>query len=237
MAKDILIIGSQHGNETLGIRLFEYIKNFRPELLKSVDHYCANPLAFAQNIRFIDTDMNRSYHQNLDGYEATRANQLLSHIRQQNYKYILGIHTTTTEVGGCLIIGERSEATDTIINAAPNLKNIIIIKKDIAKTSLLSASSSIVAVEFNHALSEKIETLDTLTDVLENLASTKKQQPVARDFYKVVDYITANEIAKDEPPANFIQHADGKYPVLSGGDLQNRTYSGFWTEKLPAEYI
>ena len=117
--------------------------------------------------------MNRSYHQNLDGYEATRANQLLSHIRQQNYKYILDIHTTTTEVGGCLIIGERSEATDTIINAAPNLKNIIIMKKYIAKTSLLSASSSIVAVEFNHTLSEKIETLDTLTDMLENLASTK----------------------------------------------------------------
>lgn len=116
-------------------------------MLKSVDYYCANPLAFAQNIRFIDTDMNRSYHQNLDGYEATRANQLLSHIRQQNYKYILDIHTTTTEVGGCLIIGERSEATDTIINAAPNLKNIIIMKKYIAKTSLLSASSSIVAVD------------------------------------------------------------------------------------------
>lgn len=73
--------------------------------------------------------------------------------------------------------------------------------------------------------------------MLENLASTKKQQPVARDFYKVVDYITANEIAKDEPPANFAQHTNGKYPVLSGGDLQNRTYGGFWTEKLPVEYI
>jgi len=66
----ILAIISTHGNELLGPNVLSYMLNKRSELLEYVDFMVANPRAYSQNVRYVESDLNRSYGSDLDTYEA-----------------------------------------------------------------------------------------------------------------------------------------------------------------------
>ena len=59
--KKILIIGSIHGNEVLGEKLYAFILKNYSELAKNVAFKIGNLKAHKLNIRYIDADMNRSF--------------------------------------------------------------------------------------------------------------------------------------------------------------------------------
>lgn len=234
--KKILLVGSQHGNELLGIRLYEYIAAKRPVILERVEYYCANPLAFALNKRFVETDMNRSYTKGSSGYEATRAKELSRKIRSADYSYVIDCHTTTTEVDVCFIIKERNDIIDKVINATPGVTNIILMKKDIAHLSLLNAGSNVVAIEANEKIATKELTLDMLLKMIENLLEEDVMEPISRTVYSVDGFIDTMTNLDNVDLHNFKNH-QGSYPVLCGGDTKNRTYKGFWSTKQPSVLI
>ncbi|MGB3945708.1 MAG: succinylglutamate desuccinylase/aspartoacylase family protein [Candidatus Saccharimonadales bacterium] len=234
----ILLVGSQHGNELLGVRLHEYITEKKPELLKYVEYYCANPLAFALNKRFIETDMNRSYTNDSSGYEAECAKNLVRKIRAGDYLYVIDCHTTTTEVGVCFIVKERNAAIDRVINAASDITNIILMKKDIARLSLLGTNSNVIAVEANEKIATEETTLSVLLKMIEQLSKNATLEPINRTIYSVDGFIdtTATANLDNVDLCNF-KNYKGSYPVLCGGDTKNRTYRGFWSTKQPGVLI
>ena len=119
--KKILIVGSQHGDETLGLEFFEYLQAHFANMMPSIEYVCANPRAYEEKTRFIDSDMNRSYalRNKPRPYEELQADALLKHIAMNDYDYILDIHTTTTDVGLCLIFASSHQSLlPRIINAS-----------------------------------------------------------------------------------------------------------------------
>jgi len=234
--KKILLVGSQHGNELLGVRLHEYITVKKPELLKYVEYYCANPLAFALNKRFIETDMNRSYTNDSSGHEAECAKNLVRKIRAGDYLYVIDCHTTTTEVGVCFIVKERNAAIDRVINAASDITNIILMKKDIARLSLLDTGSNVVAIEANEKIATEETTLSMLLKMIEQLSKSTTLKPTNRTIYSVDGFIGATANLDNVNLRNFKIYK-GSYPVLCGGDTKNRTYRGFWSTKQPGALI
>ncbi len=236
MTKDILIVGSQHGNELLGIRLYEYLTEISPGLLSKVEYYCANPLAFSRDKRFIESDMNRSYGPDSTGYEARRAQMLADMIRVGNYGYIIDCHTTTTEVGACFIVKARNATVDAVINAVPEVSNIVLMKTDIADLSLLGVSDAVVAIEVNEKFATEESILDILLRMIERLSNGETVAPVKRAIYRVNKFIDPKEPVNEADLQNFKSH-NGRYPVLCGGDAKKRTYKGFWATKQASVLI
>lgn len=227
--KKILIVGSQHGDELLGIKLFDHLQENYPDLAASVDYYCANPKAFVENKRFIDSDMNRSYNKQDNTYEARQAKILMKKISTQHYNYILDCHTTTTDIGVTLIISNRNKATDRILNASSKIKNIIVMPEKIAKNALISNVNNAVSIECNDELAAKTQTLEMLSEMIRTLVANKINKPSEKTFFYVKNFIKSSEL-----PAKKLQNFQlykERYPILYGGDTKKRTYKGFWAIK------
>ena len=99
----ILAIISTHGNELLGPNVLSYMLNKRSELLEYVDFMVANPRAYSQNVRYVESDLNRSYGSNLDTYEAQRSKTIEDRIKLLQPELVLDFHTTTAEQPDLLI--------------------------------------------------------------------------------------------------------------------------------------
>jgi succinylglutamate desuccinylase len=82
--QSILTVGAQHGDEKLGPLVWQHLNKHRPDLLTSVDYICGNPKAVSKNIRYIESDLNRSYSPSKSSnlsYEEKRAQEILGFIR------------------------------------------------------------------------------------------------------------------------------------------------------------
>ena len=90
MKKQLLLIASTHGDEPIGLEAIKILEN--KGYGKYFDILIANPKALAQNVRFIDTDLNRSYpgNEKSNKYEKRLAAENLKIAKQ--YKYIIDIH-------------------------------------------------------------------------------------------------------------------------------------------------
>lgn len=116
----VAVVGGTHGNEPTGPYLLRLLAE------KGVPASCstfalhlvlANPKAVAQNVRFIDQDLNRSFltadlsNHSLHAYEARRAkeiNQLLGPKSSANTDLILDVHTSTANMGTTVILQSSS---------------------------------------------------------------------------------------------------------------------------------
>lgn len=97
----ILVIGGMHGNEKLGIRLVELLKQTP---IPDVDVIIANPEAVMLNKRFVESDLNRSFgHQQTVTLETKRAQELLKVAEQ--YDIVLDFHNTQTPNNNCAFVG------------------------------------------------------------------------------------------------------------------------------------
>jgi hypothetical protein len=97
----ILVIGGIHGNERLGVDL---VTSLEQNPIENIDTLIANPLAVAQNVRFVESDLNRSFGTSvLDTYEKNRAKELEQIIKP--YDIVLDFHNTQTPNNNCCFIG------------------------------------------------------------------------------------------------------------------------------------
>ncbi len=105
--KQVLIVAGTHGNELSGIYLHKLIK----EGLYAVDRstfsassIIANPEAQKQNIRYIDSDLNREFSasnkvESSNSHESKVANQFIEHHANTNDQLIIDLHNTTSNMG------------------------------------------------------------------------------------------------------------------------------------------
>lgn len=223
--KRILLLGSQHGNEVLGINLFKHILSVDPELGNNIDYICGNPNAFLVNKRFTESDLNRSYGaQNIKTYEEKRAHEILLYIKEHKFDYVIDLHTSTSDIGKALILPSLSENIRKIINRS-NIYNIIVMPPHIVSQSLIGNVPNSISVEYNENLATKHSSLVELYAFVKMLSVKTACQPKKRNVFHV-DRLIKTEELKNERVTNYTKTSSGYYPLLYG-EKNYTTYSGF----------
>ena len=119
-AARVLLVAGTHGNEPNAPWLHHHWQQYPEELQKQgleVITLVGNPTALAQNRRYIDRDLNRSFRSDLlqnatnQEWELQRARQILSLYGPEGNTptpVLIDLHSTTAAMGACLVIyGER----------------------------------------------------------------------------------------------------------------------------------
>lgn len=218
----ILIVGTQHGNERLGPRLKRYIAQY-PEKYATVDYLCGNPRAYRANVRFIHTDLNRSYDPT-DGiprtYEEKRAQKILRFVGAGGYDYVFDVHTSHTDVDRFFLATSTNRAVSDVV-AASTISRLVIMPPHIADCSLIGQVPQAISIEYNRDLARTRQAMDELVEILDNLLEgTRLGLP--REIFPVREKIPMHVELRPHTP-NFRLTRHGFYPVLIGPN----TYVGY----------
>lgn len=227
MSSKVLLVGSQHGNELLGEKLYAYIKKHMPDCLGSIDYLLANPKARAKRIRFTETDMNRSYVTHPTSYEEKRAEAVVQHITASQPTIVLDLHTTTCIQEPCFIVASITPQNRRFLGSS-QIPKIVLMHHDMAKQSLIG--------QFDNAISIEVSVHD-VTQVLPELARDIQRflngtQPYTeKQLFAASDLLLKSEITIREAGklVNFQKSTHGFYPVLVGENSykKNTDYLGF----------
>ena len=122
MVADVLVVAGTHGNEVNAPWLVEQWKQ-QPDLILQhglgVQTAIGNPRAFAQNRRYLDRDLNRSFQVSFlesdhrTEWEITRARELLHQFGPEGVQpcqVAIDLHSTTAAMGNCLVVYGRRPA-------------------------------------------------------------------------------------------------------------------------------
>ncbi len=95
-----LITGGVHGDESSGIKVVKHLKGHQ---LSGIDSILCNKKSIKKNIRFCETDLNRSFSVKLPAsYEEVLATKLKKVVSK--YQYVIDIHNTRARNTTCAIV-------------------------------------------------------------------------------------------------------------------------------------
>ena len=227
----ILLLGSQHGNELLGDRLYEYIQTYHDDLLDNLQFIIGNPKAHANNVRYVESDMNRSYN-NKSTYESKRARRIMSFIKKHNFDLVLDLHTTVCVQPPCFII-ESVNTTNRDFIAASSINRIVTMRHDIVRTSLIGTTKQAISIEVsNNDIDNAL-----LESLCKDLTRYIKKQPYKIDRYEyVVEALIEKATVSDQEASSFrnFEMSPGNFiPILVGENSykKNTPYLGFKASK------
>ena len=221
----ILAIISTHGNELLGPNVLAYMLAKRSKLLEDIEFIIANPRAYAKNVRYIESDLNRSYGLGLDTYEGQRAKVIEERIRLLKPELVLDFHTTTAEQPNILITADKdNEVVQRFINSSA-VKDVLVVEP---LNDITTVVSNFVAYEvpnshLNDDLYEQI-----CTDIARYLDEETVGQE--RTFYKMIGNILPEEEQNIAGLKNFVYNNTLQaIPAFLGEEAyrQDGTYAGF----------
>ena len=221
----ILAIISTHGNELLGPNVLAYMLAKRSKLLEDIEFIIANPRAYAKNVRYTESDLNRSYGLSLDTYEGRRAKIIEERIRLLKPELVLDFHTTTAEQPDVLITADRdNEAARSFINASAT-KDILVVEplNDITTVAPNFVAYEVPNSHLNDDLYEQI-----CADIARYLDGKIINQE--RTFYKMTGKILPEEERNIADLKNFVYNDELQaIPAFLGEEAykQDGTYAGF----------
>lgn len=226
MKPRILIVGAQHGDERLGPRLHRALKNDTSGRFATVDYICGNPRAFRRNVRFTESDLNRSYNAiRAQTYEQQRAQKILRHIAAGEYDYVLDVHTSRAAVGRFGLATHTDGAIAGMVGASP-FERLVIMPPHIADCSLIGQVPQAISIEYDRRLARTRKALHELIGFLDNLLKGKIEARKREIFYVTEQIPLDSSIAVDAK--NFQLCEQGFYPVIyraNGGSYA--THKGF----------
>ena len=211
----ILAIISTHGNELLGPNLLAYMLAKRSKLLENIEFIIANPRAYAKNVRYTESDLNRSQ----------RAKVIEERIRLLKPELVLDFHTTTAEQPNILITADKNnEVVQRFINASAIKDNLVVSPLN----DITTVVSNFVAYEvpnshLNDDLYEQI-----CTDIARYLDEEAVDQE--RTFYKMTGKILPEEEKDTVGLKNFVYNDTLQtIPAFLGEEAYKHdgTYAGF----------
>ena len=233
--KRILIIGAQHGDERLGHKLYHYLRSSHSHV--AIDFLCGNPKAYRLNIRFTETDLNRSYNVSAPrSYEEKRARKVLQDIAAGNYDFVLDIHTSRSDCDMFLIAASTNPVVKRIISAT-TMDRVTIMPKHIAKGSLIGNIDNAVSIEVARNIENHPQTLARLARIVGNLSNGASEPSMQRRLFYVDGTIT-NDVSINRSAKNFEKCNLGFYPVIfryEGGSYSS--YRGFRASSAVIETI
>lgn len=232
--KRVLLVGSQHGNELLGEVLYAHIKQFRKELLPYLTYITGNIRARKVNVRFIESDLNRSYNGQRRTYEERRAARITRFIKNGRFDLILDLHTTTnTHIQPCLIIPSINETILPYLRAS-SIKKFVLMRHSMVVSSLIGTCPRAISVEVGHR-SLNYDLMSLLCDDIERYLANRPV-PSQRTVYEVEGLLSKGELEADEIAAlrNFQASKHGFTPVLVGDKAyaKHTKYLGFKAYKV-----
>lgn len=113
----VAIVGGSHGNELIGVYLIKKFHKYPGLIQRSSFETLSlfgNPKAIASGSRYIDKDLNRCFtgdnlpDDKISIYEELRAKEIQAILQPQNQdcvNAIIDLHTTTANMGLCIILG------------------------------------------------------------------------------------------------------------------------------------
>ena len=226
----ILAIISTHGNELLGPNVLAYMLAKRSKLLENMEFIIANPRAYVKNVRYTESDLNRSYGLGLDTYEGQRAKTIEERIRLLKPELVLDFHTTTAEQPDILITADKNdEVVQRFINSS-TVKDILLVEplNDITTVAPNFAAYEVPNSHLNDDLYEQI-----CTDIERYL--DRKVIDQERTFYKMIGKILPEEEQNIADLKNFAYNDTLQaIPAFLGEEAYKHdgTYAGFRLEKF-----
>ncbi len=177
--KKIAIVGSIHGNETIGNRVIGRLarENIAGARIKAI---IANEEAIKAGRRFIDVDGNRCFPGKKDGNTEQRI--AFEVLRELNgYRYVIDIHSTYADMHDTIIITKKGALG--LAGMVP-LKNLAIMNRRIAKGGAINDYfPSCVSIEFNRKKSTE-HVLRIVRSTICNLINGRKSR-IKKETYLV----------------------------------------------------
>ncbi len=191
---DILLVCCVHGDEQFGLDVFfEFYGNTNVSLL------LVNEEAIKHNIRYIETDLNRCFPGHPNGtYEEKLAYQILPIIKQ--YKYVLDIHTTTSNLVMTPIITKINDGIKNIIKRIIFPKEIVFIPEPYNKHSLIYQVDNGISLEFGEEYVK--HNIEYALMMIEDIISGKNN-PFSRNLKKDIYMIAGTLPYKLNHDKNF----------------------------------
>jgi succinylglutamate desuccinylase len=226
--KKILLLGSQHGNELLGEKLYQYMQTYRQELLPYVVFKIGNPEAHQKGVRYVESDMNRAYTPTPQTVEEYLARDLLGYIQSERFDLVLDLHTTQTQQPVSLMIGIESADVEQFIQASGTV-HVVYMQHEIVKRSLIGSCARAVSIEVQNA---QLDTAlyDSLCDDIQRYIAGKKIR-IGRKYFEISELLAKDELTHEQLGVlvNFEKSSFGFYPVLVGENSYKKqtNYLGF----------
>lgn len=176
----ITIIACIHGDEPFGLAIVDAYKD-RLDQFPGLQLVIANEEAIAQNKRFIETDLNRSFPGNINGSKEERlAIELFEVVRSSTY--VLDIHNTTSDILMTPIVTGLDDRTRRIVNLCSS-KEIAYIQKPLSEKALGGQIQGCVSLEFSFDYSNTEQAKRDVEQIVNGLLMNKSQTPKMRDVF------------------------------------------------------
>jgi succinylglutamate desuccinylase len=212
----IYVVACQHGDEAFGLNVLRHLKSYRN---KNIITLIAHPEAVAKKIRFIESDINRSFGAFAEiTLESQLANKIVLDIDEHNPDLIIDIHTSTVEVNEVAILAEPNKKVISFAKAI-GVNYAAIMPESINQNTLIGQfRDRALSLEFGVGLrSDKLaadvaERINNLS--LGRQANQKKTIKVLK-----IDRLIEKREAVDVELANYVYNEKlGGYPFLTGKD-------------------
>lgn len=223
----ILIIAATHGNELLGIKLYERLLRTRSSLLEHTDFVIGNPRAYSAKKRYIAADLNRSYGTQGVTYEHQRAIEIQAYIAHTKPDIVLDMHTTNCAQPNCLIVHTLDGKMKLRYMRASHISTILQVQPmgDIA-----GLADNIIGYEVpNKAINSTL--LDHIVGDMQRFVDSPTEEYAKKRLFRMQCKIYKQEVTAIQTKSfvNFEQHPLGYVPIMTGENSYKRDtdYLGF----------
>ncbi|MCA9340693.1 MAG: succinylglutamate desuccinylase/aspartoacylase family protein [Candidatus Saccharibacteria bacterium] len=222
----LLMIAATHGNELLGIKLYQRLLQKHSPLLEHIDFIVGNPKAYALGKRYIDCDLNRSYGVDGSQYEQRRAREIIEYAQLTKPDLILDMHTTSCHQPNCLIVRNLSGAMKRRFLAASHIDAVLQVEP---MNDIGTIGDNVVGYEIpNRAISAKI--LDDIVQDLQRFIEGSAPH-THKTLFKMRGKIYKADTTSDQVKSfiNFQMHELGYVPIMTGNNSYKKqtNYLGF----------
>lgn len=192
MNKKIIIFVATHGDEKNGLYVKKELnKKFKKHPVKNgtVDFVVANPLALKRGVRFIETDLNRSFPGNAKGsHEEKIAAKLYKLVGRADIA--IDIHSTKSALKNALIVTKYDKKTREVVNMVKP-ENLLIMEVT-RNTALISNAKIGIAFEYGKdrsaAVVKKVsEDITRLLIGLNMVELNQKERKIQTKVFRVYD--------------------------------------------------
>ena len=224
--KKVTILAAMHGDEVYGVQLYNAFVDKFSTMKPFVQLVIGNEPAYRQGVRFIDSDMNRSFRLSATNNETKQINRLNNELMQFNPDYILDIHTTRRDSGIFWIVGSLNATTRKICGIF-NF-DICIMKDEVVESSFIGNSNTAVSLEYSLSCINQEQT-DIFLKGLSQLIRDSVNRPQRQRVYEARSLISELQFKSYPNLKNYDEQAEGvALMVPKSINEMDAEYYGFW---------
>jgi len=237
----ILVNICSHGNEILGLKIEKLFKNI--EIINgSVTFNIGNQEAVDKKVRFIDSDLNRSFPGKKNGNkEEIIAYNMMKYIKY--FDYLIDIHSTVSGLKNSIIVEDYSSRVKKIVSVCKNADTILVMSatsgSSIFRTCVVNKIPGMAFEYGDNSIETAKRTFEDLINILSYLKVVdlkinkktrninlrkfncydtiqKKDGDVLKSGLNNFKLIKKGEIIKYDKDKNPIVSNEDFYPILLG---------------------